>query len=174
MWCLLTAQTFPADTKESDRWSLVYLLTKPSWNWTWTSHFTLLLNMHLLKSSQRRVLVKSQKKMLKPFFCLLNSHLVSMSFVIRLMIVYLRKKHFSLIIKLIFMQQTLLQCGRPQTKATNCADLLTQQPGKHSVPDGSGSPPSEPPVTSVIPSWIQSVCQPIDQPAHTHREDKGL
>lgn len=36
------------------------------------------------------------------------------------------------------------------------------------LPDGSGSPPSEPPVTSVIPSWIQSVCQPIDQPAHTH------
>lgn len=46
----------------------------------------------------------------------------------------------------------------------------------HSVPDGSGSPPSGPPVTSVIPSWIQSVCQPIDQPARTHTErwDAGV
>lgn len=44
----------------------------------------------------------------------------------------------------------------------------------HSVPDGSGSPPSGPPVTSVIPSWIQSVCQPIDQPAHTERWDAGV
>lgn len=37
---------------------------------------------------------------------------------------------------------------------------------KCSIPDGSGSPPSEPPVMSVIPSWIQSICQPIDQPGY--------
>lgn len=40
---------------------------------------------------------------------------------------------------------------------------------KWSIPDGSGSPPSGPPVTSVIPSWIQSICQPIDQPGHPRR-----
>lgn len=48
---------------------------------------------------------------------------------------------------------------------------------KCSIPDGSGSPPSEPPVMSVIPSWIQSICQPIDQPGYPRtraRAQKGM